>query len=211
MTEYFDEKAVAWDDNAARVERAAAVAHRIMERISLTPEMDVLDFGSGTGLLGFNLLPRVASVTFADPSEGMLAQVTAKLQAVDRGRGVVHRLDPAALALPGRYHAVVSLMALHHVPDPAAALGLLADHLEPGGWLALSDLDREDGSFHDDPSVAAHYGFDRAELLALVERTGLERAEVGTVHTIRKTRGAAVCEYPLFLLTARRPRRWVEP
>ena len=204
MTEAFDDKAATWDDDPIRVSRAAEVASQILEVIAPSRDMHLLDFGSGTGLLGFALLPSVARVTFADPSEGMLAQVAAKLRERGDTRGSVYRLDPSAPTLPERYDAIASLMTLHHVPDTAAVIRLLAEHLRPGGWLALCDLDREDGSFHDHPSEDIHHGFDREELVALTEHAGLEEAKVITAFTIRKERGSAVRDYPLFLLTARR-------
>ncbi|MHB1095264.1 MAG: class I SAM-dependent DNA methyltransferase [Gemmatimonadaceae bacterium] len=205
MNGEFDEKATTWDDDPMRVSRAAEVASQILEGIAPSRDMHLLDFGSGTGLLGIALLPYVARVTFADPSEGMLAQVAAKLRERGDTRGSVYRLDPSAPTLPERYDAIVSLMTLHHVPDTAAVVRLLAEHLRPGGWLALCDLDLEDGSFHDHPSDEVHHGFDREELVALAEHAGLEQAKVSTAFTIQKERGNAVREYPLFLLTARRP------
>jgi SAM-dependent methyltransferase len=208
VTDHFDREAATWD-SPERVERAAEIARRIMETIPLTRTMDVLDFGSGTGLLGFNLIPRVGSMTFADTSEGMLARVHEKLRAADRAgvhqRGRVHHLHAGALAFPGRYDLIVSLLTLHHVLDTADVMRVLADHLAPGGWLALVDLDTEDGSFHDDPSVDVHHGFDRDHLIALAEGTGLVRGETRTVYSIRKGDGDTAREYPLFLLTARRP------
>lgn len=205
MTEAFDDKAATWDDDPIRVSRAAEVASQISEVIAPSRDMHLLDFGSGTGLLGFALLPAVDRVTFADPSEGMLTQVVAKLRERGDTRGSVYRLDPSAPTLPERYDAIVSLMTLHHVPDTAAVVRLLADHLRPGGWLALCDLDLEDGSFHDHHTTDVHHGFDRTELVALTERAGLEQVRVRTAFTMRKEKGDGVREYPLFLLTARRP------
>ena len=39
-------------------------------------------------------------------------------------------------------------MAMHHVEDTAHFLKTLYDHLNPGGFIAVADLDKEDGSFH---------------------------------------------------------------
>ena len=51
-SEHFDAKAKTWDDDPERKARAADVALQIMERAPLTANVDVLDFGSGTGLVG---------------------------------------------------------------------------------------------------------------------------------------------------------------
>ena len=42
--------------------------------------------------------------------------------------------------LPERYDAIVSCMAMHHVPDTRALLQAFADALQPGGRIALVDL-----------------------------------------------------------------------
>lgn len=205
MSDHFDERAATWDEDPVKTERAATVAREILQRVPVDGASRVLDFGSGTGLLGFHFVPRAASVTFADPSQGMLDQVNAKLAAHDGGEGATVRFDPSAPALPGRYDAIVSLMTLHHVTSPAETLAFLAEHLEPGGWLAFCDLDAEDGSFHDDPSLKVHHGFDRGELTAILEGLGLEEIAFATPWVMRKETPDGEREYPLFLLTARRP------
>jgi len=205
MPDHFDEQAKTWDDDPEKTARAADVARQIRERINVTTDVEVLDFGSGTGLLGFELMPHARSVTFADPSEGMLEQVAAKLQAGGHQGGQTLRVDPATLTLPQRYGAIVSLMTLHHVADPTAVMGLLADHLQPGGWLALCDLDTEDGTFHEDPHADVHHGFDRGTLVSQVTRMGLENVEVSTAFEMQVEGPEGARAYPLFLLTAQRP------
>jgi len=205
VTDRFDHEAATWDDDPIRSARAADIARQVMERVQLTPRTDVLDFGSGTGLLGFQFLPHVASVTFADTSDGMLREVKAKLQRGPHQGGQTLRLDPNALALPRSYDAVVSLMTLHHVADPLAALRLLGHHIAPGGWLAVCDLDTEDGTFHDDPEAKVHHGFDRPTLIALMEELGFRDVQADTAYVMRLERAQGERSYPLFLLTARKP------
>lgn len=202
--QHFDERAATWDDDPVRSERAAVVAREILQRIDLGAEGHVLDFGAGTGLLGFHFLSHAASVTFADPSEGMRTQLESKLAAGGYANGQALLLDPEATTLPRGYDAIVSLMTLHHVPDPPAALRLLVEHLEPGGWLAICDLDREDGSFHDDPRLDVHHGFDRGALAAQVTELGLEAVETSTPWVMRKEGESGTKEYPLFLLIGRK-------
>ena len=60
---------------------------------------------------------------------------------------------------------VVSSMVLHHLPDVAAAFRRLRACLSVGGWIAVADLDAEDGSFHSDRTGVFHNGFDRQTVL----------------------------------------------
>jgi 2-polyprenyl-3-methyl-5-hydroxy-6-metoxy-1,4-benzoquinol methylase len=94
-------------------------------------------------------------------------------------------------------------MAMHHVEDTDRLLDRLTELLNPGGWIALADLDSEDGSFHQDAEGFIHHGFDRETLIEKLKDCGLEDIKTRTAHTIRKENG----DYPVFLLTAYRPPR----
>ena len=59
----FDQEAAKWDQVPERVKVARDIAHSVIQEIILTPDMDVLDFGCGTGLLTFALQPFVRSIT----------------------------------------------------------------------------------------------------------------------------------------------------
>lgn len=199
----FDAKAASWDDDPMRRERARTVARAIAEIVPLHAGMRVLDFGSGTGLLGRALLPEVKKVVFADPSEGMRRELHRRLDemgALDRGEVV----DPEELGEAGDYDLVASLMTLHHLPDVPASIARLAGLLQTGGWLALSDLDREDGSFHTEDSGPVHHGFDRPELSELMRARGLTPTADRTAFTIEKIVEGRRREYPVFLLVARK-------
>ncbi|MEU4789706.1 class I SAM-dependent methyltransferase [Micromonospora tulbaghiae] len=107
--------------------RAALAAGR-------TPE--VLDLGAGTGLLSLLLTAAVPGVrlTLVDGAPGMLAVAAGHL----KERGVAHRTVHADLADPlpaGRYDAVVSALAIHHLDDSGkrALYRRAADALIPGG------------------------------------------------------------------------------
>lgn len=193
----FDALAATWDD-PMKLDRARKVAAAIAAGVPGLAGRRVLEYGCGTGLLGFALRPLVASVTMADASEGMLAEVRRKIAASG-----LDGLDPVKLDLAtdpppaARFDLVCSLMALHHVPDTAGLLRSLAGLLAPGGVACLADLDAEDGSFHG-PGVDVHRGFERAALGRLLEAAGFARPRFETVFEVRREGRT----YPVFLATA---------
>lgn len=196
----FDERAPEWD-TPERSERANAIARLILETLEPNGDARVLELGAGTGLLGLALLPHVGSVVLADASGGMLDVAEAKIASGrhPRARTLRHVLtvDP----LPAeRFDLVVSLMALHHVPDTAAALDHLAALLVPGGRIAIVDLEAEDGTFHSDPAEAVLHGYDREVLRALAEDAGFRDVAFRPAWEMPKNGRV----YPLFLVTATR-------
>ena len=101
------------------------------------------------------------------------------------------------------FDLAISLLVLHHLPEPRAALAALHALLRPGGRLALSDLDTEDGNFHDEEAEGVfHLGFDRDELERIAARGRASRTS-GWRRRPRRVNERG--DYPLFLLTARRP------
>jgi tRNA (cmo5U34)-methyltransferase len=78
----------------------------------------VLDLGAGTGLLSAFIAETFpnAHLTLVDISEGMLDQARQRF-ANDAARFQFRVLDLAEGPLLGRYEAVVSALAIHHVSD----------------------------------------------------------------------------------------------
>ena len=198
---YFDARARTWDDDPMKRERARLTAEAIAAAVPDLATRRVLDYGCGTGLLGYALLPRAAHVTFADTSREMLAVVAEKAAAA----GVSARTAPLALDLAtdappaARFDLACSLMTMHHVRDTAALLRAFHALLAPGGVLAVADLDAEDGSFHG-PEADVHRGFERGAVAAALGRAGFAPATLSTVFTVEK--GGR--RYPVFLAVARR-------
>jgi tRNA (cmo5U34)-methyltransferase len=79
-TSHFDQAAATWDDNPMRIALMRAVGEAILREARPTKDMDVLDYGCGTGLVGLYLLPTVRSVTGADNSAGMLEVLRKKIK-----------------------------------------------------------------------------------------------------------------------------------
>ncbi|SDO41977.1 pimeloyl-CoA biosynthesis protein BioC [Methylobacterium phyllostachyos] len=104
----------------------------------------ILDIGCGAGTLAKRLAEDGAAVTGIDPGPAALAQARA---AVPEAR--FEAASGEALPFPdASFDGAVMLNALHHVPNPAAALREAARVLIPGGSLVVVEpLAR--GSFFD--------------------------------------------------------------
>ena len=133
----FDQDAAQWDEHPGKLKMAGDAAAAILREVTLTADMDVMDFGCGTGLLGLKLLPQVKSLTGVDSSQGMLAALRNKIKTLGLTNVRAQFLDLASGERPsGRYHLIVSSMTLHHVPDTAALFAEWFDLLYPGGQEA---------------------------------------------------------------------------
>lgn len=201
----FDNVAGVWDERPGRMEMASAISDAITDAVPLRPDMQVLDFGAGTGLLTFALAPLVAHVTALDASREMVRVLEAKTHAARLDTIVPLHADIAAAPLPtGRFDLAVSAMVLHHLSDVPGVLQRLRAALCPGGWIALADLDAEDGSFHEDPTGVYHHGFDRAQVRNWLEAAGFVWSSARTAHRLTRTgRDGVQRDYTLFLAAAR--------
>jgi 2-polyprenyl-3-methyl-5-hydroxy-6-metoxy-1,4-benzoquinol methylase len=200
----FDAKARTWDDDPQKVERARRVAEAIAARVPGLSRMTVLEYGSGTGLLGLALQPRVAALTLADSSREMTAVAREKIAASGARNVTAVLLDLTADAAPGeRYDLVCTLLTLHHIADVGAVLRRFHELLVPGGVVCVSDLEEEDGSFHP-PGAAAHRGFHPGALARQLEAAGFRDVRTERVTQIEKQTAGGLRSFPVFLAVARR-------
>lgn len=201
----FDRRAWNWDADAAKHERAQRVAEAIDELAGPLEGLEALEYGCGTGLLGFALQPRLARVTLADSSQGMLAVLREKIAASGAANLVPLELDLATGPVPAeRFDLVCTLMVLHHIPDTAGILARFHQLLRPGGRVCIADLDREDGSFHG-AGAEVHRGFDREELGAALVQAGFRQVRFTTPYVVHRLGEHGEESYPLFLAVADRP------
>ncbi|MBN2653358.1 MAG: class I SAM-dependent methyltransferase [Spirochaetales bacterium] len=200
MNENFDNKAATWDANQQRVIRAKELFDKILEVIPVGEDMSILDFGCGTGLLGFNFAPHVKHVTFADTSAKMLEQVEQKALKLRYNNCTTLNLEKSQITR--QYNIIASLLTLHHITEFETAIINLLDSLTPGGYICLCDLDPEDGSFHREQ--VPHCGIQRRRIHTLLEARGIQIISNTAGITINKTIDNLEKEYTTFLIIGKK-------
>jgi 2-polyprenyl-3-methyl-5-hydroxy-6-metoxy-1,4-benzoquinol methylase len=197
MTDLFQEKAQDWDVNDMVKGLSMGIGSAILDNVILDESMQVMDFGAGTGLITAQVAGKVGKVTAVDVSEAMLEKLAAK----DELKGKVEIVCQNIIEQPigTEFDLIVSAMAMHHVEDTDKMIERFAEHLKPGAWVALADLDEEDGSFHpEDVKGVYHAGFDREAFMDKLKAHGFKDIRVVTAHTASKEEK----DYPIFLALA---------
>ncbi len=197
MSERFNQAALEWDKGDLRQNIAHAVFQTISSRIALLKHMNIMDFGAGTGLLSFKIAPMVNEVVGVDLSEKMLEQLDSKNTAELAVKPLYH--DILSASLDQQFHGIVSSMAMHHVEDTAELFRAFYDHLKRDGFIAIADLEAEDGTFHSHGNDGVHhFGFERDALRKTIEKAGFSNVRFHHAYTVERDDQ----NYPIFLVTA---------
>jgi len=193
----FANKSKSWDMNSKRVQNAKGIAGLIVKNIKLDKSMEIMDFGAGTGLLSYFVAPYVEKIVAVDNSPSMLLEFQSKCNEFVCETEVIEK-DLSVESLERSFDGIISSMTIHHLDDTLALFAKLYSMLNDGGFIAIADLDSEDGSFHSDNTGVHHYGFDREALQLIAEEAGFKNVKFDTASTIDKPHRT----FTVFLLTA---------
>jgi len=183
--------------NSKRVKNARSIAELIVKNIELSPTMEVMDFGAGTGLLSFFVAQKVAKIVAVDNSPSMLEEFDKKSVEFDSKTEILE-IDLSKQSMDRKFDGIISSMTIHHLEDTKALFSKFYEMLEKDGFIAIADLDSEDGSFHSDNTGVYHYGFDRKELEVIAKEVGFSKITFETASIIEKPQ----CDFSVFLMTA---------
>ena len=205
MSENFNERAHTWDDDPKKLLRSKAVADGILNVVPTQGGVRAFELGCGTGTLALMLQPHCQSMVLADTSEGMLQVLDRKIQQAGITNIKISNQLLTGDNLPKQsFDLVYTQMTLHHVADFKEMLELFHRMLEPGGWLCIADLDKEDGSFHGE-GFDGHNGFDRQELEMAAAGVGFGQVGFSTIFEMVKAGADGVVRnYPLFLMSCQK-------
>ncbi len=195
----FANKSKSWDMSSKRVQNAKSIAELIVKNIDLDKKMELMDFGAGTGLLSYFIAPFVGKIVAVDNSPSMLKEFETKCDAFACETEIVEK-DLSSETLDRKFDGIISSMTIHHLEDTIALFRKLYEMLKDGGFIAIADLDSEDGSFHSDNTGVFHHGFDREALQAIAEEAGFKDVHFDTASTIQKPHR----DFTVFLMTAKK-------
>lgn len=201
VVSHFNEAAATWDENPHRRELTQAIARSVCANVPLQPDWRVLEYGCGTANLSFLLASRVREMVAADASPGMVEQIHRKLETCPTTRIQPRLLDLMQEPAPvERFDLILVAMTLHHIPDVSELLTRLGSMLGDGGWLAIADLQTEDGSFHESIKVP-HNGFAPETMVQSINQViGTNSCTWRIVHEFPKNGRT----YPVCLWTAQK-------
>lgn len=132
-----------YDLRMSKIRDIRAEIDEILEELGLAPEQTLLEFGCGTGEFAIGASARCRQVYALDVSRAMLE--FAEKKARSRNSGPIRFINAGFLNYrheDGPVDAVVTQLALHHLPDFWKQIALINIHglLAPGGMLYLRDV-----------------------------------------------------------------------
>ena len=197
----FAHKSKHWDAKSMRVQSAKAIANTILDNVSLDKKMHIMDFGAGTGLLSYCLSHSIGEVTAVDNSPSMLEVFKEKAEAFECPTTVLeYDLTSEIVDEDLSFDGIVSSMTMHHIEDQEDMFSKMYTLLSEDGFIALADLDSEDGTFHSDNEGVFHFGFDRDFLEKIAKKVGFKEIKFYTANSIEKPQS----NYTVFLMTAKK-------
>lgn len=200
----FDLVASSWDSNSKRVQIAKSAADKILEIVPIKDNFDVLDYGCGTGLLGFGLSEFVKSVTGMDSSKAMIEEFNKKSQELnfENSNAIFHDINDNYLP-KNSFDLIVSSMTLHHIKDTDDFVAKSVESLKSDGYLCISDLVKEDGTFHESGNDGVwHFGFELDDLKKIFESNGMQVIFLEEIYIVEKNKN-----YPIFLIVGKKMAR----
>ncbi|GAA6134291.1 methyltransferase domain-containing protein [Oceaniserpentilla sp. 4NH20-0058] len=179
MSNSWDDYAGGWDTNEAVVFYCEKAYESLIDSVTLK-NLNVLDFGCGTGLLTEKISKCAQSVLAVDPSEKMIAILSGKgLTNVSiMNSELTQNVIDTNKGLHGSFDLIVASSALAFVPNYQQTLKLLNQLLKKGGLLVQWDwLKTTDSS---------DIGFSKKEVEVSLQQAGYISSSISLPFSIKK-------------------------
>lgn len=202
---HFDMVARQWDQNPERFERSEIIANKMLQSLPIKPESRALEYGAGTGILSFILSSHFSEIVMMDSSAEMVKVMEEKVaeEGLLHLKPVLYNLEEEVY-IGEKFDVVYNLLVMHHVQKIDEVVSQFSKMINVGGYLVLTDLYSEDGSFHGD-DFTGHNGFNPEVLVQKLMQSGFTAVSYSQCHSIvRENEQGIKQEFPLFMLIAKR-------
>ena len=194
--EFFASASGQWDHLRAELFGDRFHLHALLALID--PTLVVGDLGCGTGQVSELIAPHVAKVIAVDGSTDMVQAARKRLKGLHHVD--VRRGDMEALPLDDeQLDVAVMALVLHHVPEPARALGEMHRVLKRGGRVLIVDMLPHDRVEYQQQMGHVWLGFAEKTMKKSLEAAGFDKPIVTTLPADDAAKGPS-----LFVASARK-------
>jgi ubiquinone/menaquinone biosynthesis C-methylase UbiE len=204
MSEDFQKKLMRWDKEPDRLSMTHKIAQAMLNRTSPQGTEVLLDYGTGTGLIALEFRNSVKKIVAVDSSKDTLTFLQKKLNADS-----ITTIEPLEWSIGSdpsqlpRFDIIIVSLTLHHVTDTSQAAEVFYSILNPGGTIAVADLDPDNGESHG-PEMTVQNGFVRENMREIFKKAGFTNIEFENVATLTKvsSKTGEIKDFPIFLMIA---------
>ncbi|KAB2493964.1 class I SAM-dependent methyltransferase [Priestia endophytica] len=165
-------------DTEERMELAKIIVKEVRTELRNSKSKSLIDYGSGTGLIGLELFDLVDSILLVDSSKQMLEIAKAKIS----HKGITNSKALYSDFIQGtpelKADIVLMSLVLLHIPDTKKILQELFNVLNDEGKLIIIDFDKNHKINH--PKV--HNGFLHEELKKILSEVGFKSIKIKTFY-----------------------------
>lgn len=188
------------------IKRSKIVANKINNLIEKQKNISVMEYGCGTGLIGFDLCSECNKMVLIDSNEEMINIIKEKIKLFK-----INNVTPIQLDLTKepykkeKFDLIFISLTLHHIIDIEDIIKKFYNLLNDNGSLCIIDLDKEDGSFHSNQvDFKGHNGFEHEEIKNVLNKTGFSNIQIETFLYDEKKYKEKTIPYSLFCAIAQK-------
>lgn len=204
MSEDFQKKLMRWDKDPGRLDMTHKIAQAMLNRTSPQGTEVLLDYGTGTGLIALEFYHSVKKIVAVDSSKDVITFLQKKLNAES-----ITTIEPLEWSIGSdpsqlpKFDIIIVSLTLHHVTDTSQAAEVFYSILNPGGTIAVADLDPDNGESHG-PEMTVQKGFVRENMREIFKKAGFTNIEFENVATLTKvsSKTGEIKDFPIFLMIA---------